>query len=66
LTSRREAQAEAEAIEDAAFDLKAVNPNRVSQEDKRTSRVLLAFIAENGQEAGVALGRLARLTRDAQ
>ena len=57
----REAQAKADSIENAAFDLKAVNPNRVSQEDKRTSLELLAYIAEKGREADAALGRLGKL-----
>lgn len=62
----REAQAKADSIEDAAFDLKAVNPNRVSQEDKRTPQELLVFIAEKGREADGALRRLQKLTRNAQ
>lgn len=61
----REAQAKADSIEDAAFDLKAVNPNRVSQEDKRTPQELLAFIAEKGREADSALGRLSKLVAKA-
>jgi len=62
----RETQAKAISIEDAAFDLKAVNPNRVSQEDKRTPQELLAFIAEKGREADAALSRLSKLTRKEQ
>ncbi|HEY9175867.1 MAG TPA: N-6 DNA methylase [Verrucomicrobiae bacterium] len=61
----REAQAKADSIEDAVFDLKAVNPNRVSQEDKRTPQELLAFIAEKGREADTALGRLGKLVAKA-
>ncbi len=57
----RETQAKADSIEDAAFDLKAVNPNRVSQEDKRTPQELLAFIAQKGLEADTALEQLSRL-----
>lgn len=47
-----------EAIEDAVYDLKAVNPNRVSEEDKRTPGQLLDFVAEKGKEADAALARL--------
>ena len=57
----RESQAKGEAIEDAAYDLKAVNPNRVSDEDTRTPTQLLDFIGEKGREADAALGRLRQL-----
>jgi hypothetical protein len=43
------------------YDLKAVNPNRVSEEDTRTPAQLLDFIAEKGCEADAALARLRRL-----
>lgn len=36
----------------------AMNPNRVSDEHKRTPAELLAFIDEKGREADAALGRL--------
>lgn len=62
----REAQAKADSIEDAAFDLKAVNPNRVSQEDQRTPQELLAFIAQKGLEADTALEQLSRLAARAR
>jgi type I restriction enzyme M protein len=54
----RESLAKGVAIEEAAFDLKAVNPNRVSQEDTRTPQQLLDYIAEKGLEADAALLRL--------
>ncbi len=57
----RETQAKAQTIEDAVYDLKAVNPNRVSDEDKRTPSELLDFIAEKGREAEAALARLQKL-----
>jgi type I restriction enzyme M protein len=57
----RESLAKGEAIEDAAYDLKAVNPNRVSDEDPRTPTQLLDFIADKGREADGALGRLREL-----
>jgi type I restriction enzyme M protein len=57
----REALAKAETIENAAFDLKAVNPNRVTKEDKRTPIQLLDFITAKGQEADAALKALRQL-----
>lgn len=54
----RESLAKAETIENAAYDLKAVNPNRVTKEDKRTPVQLLSAIAERGQEADKALAKL--------
>ncbi len=59
----REALAKAETIENAAFDLKAVNPNRVTKEDKRTPIQLLDFITAKGHEADAALNSLRILTR---
>ena len=61
----RELQAKAEAIEDAVYDLKAVNPNRVTVEDKRTPLELLQFIADKGREADAALDRLRELVKAA-
>ncbi len=57
----RENTAKAEAIENAAFDLKAVNPNRVTIVDNRTPNELLAAITEKGKEADAALARLGSL-----
>jgi type I restriction enzyme M protein len=57
----RETLAKAEAIEAAAYDLKAVNPNRNSEEDTRTPAELLDFIAAKGQEADAALARVRAL-----
>lgn len=57
----REALAKAENIEVAAYDLKAVNPNRESEEDTRTPTEFLDFIAAKGQEADAALARLRAL-----
>lgn len=54
----REAKAKAEDIQNAVYDLKAVNPNRVADEDQRTSTELLDFIDVKGREAEAALGRL--------
>jgi type I restriction enzyme M protein len=60
----RESLAKGEAIEDAAYDLKAVNPNRVSQEDTRSPQQLLDYVAEKGREADAALTRLRHLMKD--
>lgn len=57
----RDNQAKAQEIEDAAYDLKAVNPNRKSEEDTRTPAELLEFIAAKGLEADSALTRLRTL-----
>lgn len=45
-------------IEAKNFDLKAVNPNRKSEEDTRTPEELLAIIESKGREVAVALGAL--------
>jgi type I restriction enzyme M protein len=57
----RESLAKAEGIENAVYDLKAVNPNRASEEDTRTPAELLDFIDGKGREADAALCRLRRL-----
>jgi type I restriction enzyme M protein len=57
----RETLAKAVTIEDAAYDLKAVNPNRVTKEDKRTPAQLLEFIAAKGLEADATLSKLRTL-----
>ncbi|HEV2455627.1 MAG TPA: N-6 DNA methylase [Verrucomicrobiae bacterium] len=57
----REFVAKADSIEHAAYDLRAVNPNRVSTEDKRTPLQLLDVIAEKGAEADAAMVRLRQL-----
>jgi type I restriction enzyme M protein len=62
----RESQAKGDAIENAAYDLKAVNPNRVTNEDKRTPQELLDFITTKGQEADTALIKLRQLVYEAQ
>jgi type I restriction enzyme M protein len=57
----REAAAKAEAIEDAAYDLKAVNPREVKTVDRRTPAELLAAIEAKGRDVDEALARLKRL-----
>lgn len=54
----RELNAKAQSIEDAAFDLKAVNPNAKTVEDKRTPDELLDFIEAKGREVAEALAGL--------
>src|SRR6266511_1715374 len=54
----REALAKGEAIEDVVYDLKAVNPNRGSEQDTRTPTELLGFIDKKGREADESLARL--------
>lgn len=61
----RESLAKAEAIEDAAYDIKAVNPNRADDEDKRSPAELLDFIDRKGREADAALSRLRVLIQPA-
>ena len=61
LTEAREARDKADAIENAAFDLKAVNPNRPDTTDKRTPAELMAFIDAKGKDADAALARRAVL-----
>ena len=54
----REANAKAQAIEDAVYDLKAVNPREVKPSDTRSAAELLDAIATKGQEVDAALARL--------
>jgi len=54
----RELSNKADAIEDAVYDLKAVNPNAVSEEDVRTPAELIAEIEEQGRILAEALERL--------
>ena len=62
----RESLAKGDSIENAAYDLKAVNPNRVTVEDKRTPAQLLEFIAAKGLEADAALSKLHTLIDEAK
>ena len=58
IKAAREFTAKAQEIEDAVYDLKAVNPNAKADQEARTPAELLDFIAEKGQEVAAALGRL--------
>lgn len=57
----REASAKAQAIDDAVYDLKAVNPRERKVVDTRTPAQLLEAIAEKGKEVDAALMRLRAL-----
>lgn len=48
-------------IEAKNYDLKAVNPNRKSEEDSRTPDELLAIIEEKGKEISVAIAQLRKI-----
>jgi type I restriction enzyme M protein len=54
----RELTGKAQAIEDAVYDLKAVNPNAKSVEDTRTPEELLDLIETKGREVQQALAVL--------
>ena len=57
-TEAREMNGKAQTIEDAVYDLKAVNPNAVADDEQRTPQELLNFIALKGIEVEAALTRL--------
>ncbi|UHD15900.1 N-6 DNA methylase [Thiocapsa bogorovii] len=57
----REAQAKADAIDAAVFDLKAVNPRARSDRDNRTPEEVLRAIAVHQRTIDLALKRLGRL-----
>ena len=52
--------AKAQDIENAVYDLKAVNPNAKNDEDKRTPEELLTLIESKGREVSEALAMLRR------
>lgn len=61
LSEAREAAAKAKEIEDAVYDLKAVNPNKKPDIDTRTPEELLDIIEAKGREIAEALAVLRRL-----
>lgn len=61
----REALNKAQAIEDAVYDLKAVNPREKKTTDTRTPAQLLAAIKDKGIEVDTALSRLGALLMEA-
>ena len=58
----RELAGKAEAIENAVYDLKAVNPHKIPDTDRRTPAELLDLIEAKGREIGEALAILRSLT----
>ena len=54
----RELKNRAQAIDDAVYDLKAVNPNSIVEEDTRTPQDLLNIIEQKGIEVAEALSAL--------
>ena len=52
---------EPQDIEDAVYDLKAVNPNKQAEEDKRTPAELLDIIEAKGRDVVEALPQLRSL-----
>lgn len=54
----RELEGKAHAIEDAVYDLKAVNPNAKNEQDTRTPEELLDLIEAKGKEVAEALKTL--------
>lgn len=57
----RDAAARAQAIDDAVYDLKAVNPREKKETDTRTPAELLNAIAAKGREVDAALEQLRAL-----
>ena len=57
----RELAARAQDIEDAVYDLKAVNPNKQAEEDTRTPAELLDTIEAKGRDVAEALAVLRSL-----
>lgn len=57
----RDLEAESAAIDAAVFDLKAVNPNAVTEVDERTPGEIIENIATQGRIVADALTRLKRL-----
>ncbi len=62
----RDLENQADAIEAAVFDLKAVNPHAVVQVDQRTPVQIIQSIQQQGQILAEALARLHGLLLDPQ
>jgi type I restriction enzyme M protein len=58
VSEARKYKEQADAIEDAVYDLKAVNPNRKPELDTRTPQELIALIEEKQIEILAALAEL--------
>jgi type I restriction enzyme M protein len=61
LRDARDAANKAQAIEDAVYDLKAVNPNRKAESDTRTPAQLLDLIEMKGHEVAEAIAALRQM-----
>jgi len=61
--ARRTAENKAEAISNAVYDLKAVNPNKIEKIDDRTPAQVIKSIEEQGKIVADALGRLNKLLK---
>lgn len=59
----RELKAKAENIENAVYDLKAVNPNKKVVEDTRTPAQLIKIIEDEGKKIAKALTKLKGVTK---
>ena len=62
LKQAREATSKADDIENAVYDLKAVNPNRKAENDRRTPAELLDLVEAKSVEIAEALKQLSALT----
>lgn len=62
----RDAQARADAIDAAVYDLKAVNPRARVERDTRTPGELVESIAGHGRTVEAALARLRRMINDGE
>src|SRR5262249_109339 len=62
----RDAQAEADAIDAAVYDLKAVNPRAHVVRDTRTPTAIIQSIAEHGRTVAGALAKLSKMLADAK
>ena len=62
LKEAREATNKADDIEHAVYDLKAVNPNRKTEVDRRTPTELLDLVEAKGREVAEALAALRSMT----
>ena len=60
----REAQAKADAIDAAVYDLKAVNPRVRVETDTRTATEIIESIEQHGKTVADALEQLKKLLRD--
>ena len=58
----RDNRVKAESIENAIYDIKAVNPNAQDLSDKRTPRELIDFINDKSKEVESALVRLSAIS----